>query len=70
MMTCPRCGADDCWRDEVDVGIGVMHGPYGCPCGWSEDERYDITGGPKLEGTYRVDQWGGLTPVPENTIRS
>ena len=62
-MTCPRCGNDDCWRDEADVGVGIMYGPYGCPCcGWSEDERYDVTSGPKTEGTYTLDQWGGATP--------
>jgi hypothetical protein len=60
-MICPRCGAA-CWRDEVDVGVGVMYGPWGCPCGWSENVRYDVTAGPKVEGGYRVDQRGGLTP--------
>lgn len=61
-MICPNCG-EACWRDEVDVGVGVMHGPWGCPCGWSSDPGYDLTEGPKTtaEG-HRLDQWGGLTP--------
>ena len=34
-MKCPKCG-DDCERDSVDVGVGIIHGPYGCPsCAWS-----------------------------------
>jgi hypothetical protein len=37
---CPKCG-DDCWRESVDVGVGVIYGPYGCSCGWSEHEEYD-----------------------------
>jgi hypothetical protein len=65
-VNCPRCG-ESCWRDEVDVGIGVLHGPYGCPCGWSEDPRYNLTGGPKTEQRWRVDQWGGLTPPDRRT---
>lgn len=61
-MTCPRCGSV-CGRDEVDVGVGVMYGPWGCYCGWSESAEYDVSEGPKLtpEG-YEIDQWGGLTP--------
>lgn len=61
-MTCPRCGTE-CWRDEVDVGVGVMYGPWGCPCGWSESAEYDVSGGHKMQGRHRVDQWGGLTPM-------
>lgn len=61
-MTCPRCGSD-CCRDEADVGVGVMYGPWGCHCGWSENAAYDVSDGPKLtpEG-YEIDQWGGATP--------
>lgn len=62
-MICPKCGAEDCRRDSADVGVGVMYGPYGCPCGWSQDPRFDIAEGPKFEEGYRVDQWGGLTPT-------
>lgn len=61
-MSCPKCGRD-CWRDSADVGVGVIYGPYGCPCGWSESAEYDVTDGPKVtaEG-YEIDQWGGATP--------
>ena len=37
-MNCPRCGAE-CGCDEVDVGVGVMTGPYycfDCDCGWDQ----------------------------------
>lgn len=66
-MNCPKCGEQDLWRDSVDVGIGIMYGPYGCPtCGWSEDPEWDISEGPKVENGYRIDQWGGATPLPTN----
>ncbi len=64
-MNCPKCGSD-CWREEVDVGVGVIFGPYGCPeCGWSEDTYYDLSEGqdPIDERGYHKDQWGGLTKV-------
>lgn len=62
-MDCPKCKGD-CWQDSVDVGVGTIYGPWGCPdCGWSENEEYDISAGPKTtEEGYRVDQYGGLTP--------
>lgn len=61
-MTCPNCGRD-CWRDSADVGVGIIYGPYGCPCGWSESAEYDVSEGPKLaEHGYELDQWGGATP--------
>ena len=35
-MKCPSCG-DECIRDEVDIGVGMMCGPPYCRgCGWSE----------------------------------
>ena len=35
-MKCPRCGAE-CDRDEVDIGVGIQGGPWGCPdCHWTE----------------------------------
>jgi len=38
---CPECGAD-CWRDEVDIGVGVLGGPWRCSaCAWSESLPYD-----------------------------
>jgi len=62
VQVCPRCGGA-CYRDSADVGVGVIYGPWGCPCGWSEDEAYDVTGGPKFDGRYLLDQWGGATPI-------
>ncbi len=54
-MKCPKCG-EQCHRDSVDVGVGVIHGPYGCPsCGWSEDSEYDLS-----EGKAAVDEKGGV----------
>lgn len=41
---CEKCGAD-CERDEADVGVGILYGPWGCPeCGWSEVEAFDCSG--------------------------
>jgi len=37
---CPGCG-ESCDRDEVDIGVGTMYGPWRCSrCGWSAPE-YD-----------------------------
>lgn len=63
-MKCPRCN-EDCDRDSVDVGVGVIHGPYGCAsCGWSENEEYDLSGSkdPVDEKGGAIDQWGGYHP--------
>jgi hypothetical protein len=61
-LLCPKCGRW-CTRDEVDVQVGVLHGPWGCFCGWSQDAEYDLTTGPKFtENGGRIDQWGGVTP--------
>lgn len=50
-MNCQKCG-ELCDRDEVDVGVGVIYGPWGCySCGWSEDSRYDCS-----EGTSAAQQ--------------
>lgn len=54
-MLCPECGST-CYRDEVDVEVGVIKGPWGCPCGWSEDERYSHN------PDARYDSRGGFTP--------
>lgn len=70
-MTCPRCGRE-CSRDEADVGVGVIYGPWGCYCGWSESPDYDVSAGPKLTADgYQLDQWGGATPpqILESEIR-
>jgi hypothetical protein len=58
------CG-DECFRDSVDVGVGWVHGPYGCPgCGWSEDSEYDLSEGkdPVDERGGAIDQYGGYHP--------
>jgi hypothetical protein len=61
---CPKCG-EECSRDEVDVGVGVLHGPWGCPgCGWSSNSQYDHSDGGACPAQadrpgYYVDQWGG-----------
>lgn len=62
-IMCPMCGSE-CYRDEVDVVVGIIKGPYGCACGWSEDNRYNAFSDEfiKVEG-YIVDSRGGLTPI-------
>ena len=63
-MKCQKCG-EECIRDSVDVGVGIIHGPYGCEyCGWSEDEAYDLSEGqsPVDEKGGVFDQWGGYWP--------
>lgn len=64
-MICPKCENDECHRDSVDVGVGIIHGPWGCPqCGWSEDEEYDLSEGkdPVDEKGGVIDQYGGYHP--------
>lgn len=64
-MACPKCG-EECHRDSVDIGVGVMHGPWGCPaCGWSESSEYDLSGGrdPVRADGSAIDQYGGVHPV-------
>lgn len=63
-MFCPKCG-EQCHRDEVDVGVGIVTGPYGCPgCGWSEDPAYDLSNGqnPLDAKGGAIDQYGGYHP--------
>jgi hypothetical protein len=63
-MKCPKCNAD-CSHDSVDVGVGVIHGPYGCPdCGWSENSDYDLSvdKSPVDEKGGVIDQFGGYHP--------
>lgn len=56
MDYCPKCGGKELHREEADVGIGIIYGPYGCPgCGWSEDEKYDLS-----EGRNPIDEKGGV----------
>lgn len=62
-FVCPKCG-DECWREDAHNGVCIIYGPWGCPaCGWSEDPRYDVSEGDKYDRGYRLDQYGGLTPV-------
>ena len=64
-MLCEKCGVE-CERDEVDVGVGIIYGPWGCPCGWSEDSRYNSTedeeGSPaqKENPDWLIDSRGGM----------
>jgi hypothetical protein len=61
---CPNC-SEPCDRDSVDVGVGIIHGPRGCPgCGWSEDPEYDLSTGrdPVDERGGAIDQYGGYHP--------
>lgn len=65
-MTCPKCGCEECHRDEVDIGVGVMCGPYGCPaCGWSESQEYDLSDGkdPVRADGSAIDQYGVVHPA-------
>lgn len=55
-FTCPKCGSE-CQRDEADIGVGTMYGPWGCPnCAWSEAPEYDNS------IDLHIDQYGGFTP--------
>jgi len=58
-VNCPHCG-EECWRESVHNGVGLMHGPWGCPdCGWSEYPEYDCREGTRMDGADRVfDQYG------------
>ena len=56
-MVCPEC-EEDCYRDEVDIGVGTIYGPWGCPrCGWSNSALYSH---PRHQG---FDQYGGYHPM-------
>jgi hypothetical protein len=39
----------------------MIYGPYGCACGWSEWEEYDIRSGPKKVNGGYLDSRGGWT---------
>lgn len=64
---CPRCD-EVLDRDGVDVGVGIIYGPWGCECcGWSSDPQYDRSQGlapadAEHPGCH-VDQFGGVTPL-------
>jgi hypothetical protein len=62
--TCPKCGTE-CMRDYVDIGVGILYGPWGCPgCGWSEDPEYDHSEGQSMVTEHGgiKDQYGGVHP--------
>lgn len=64
---CPGCGEGQVHQDRVDIGVGVIYGPSGCPCcGWSEDPDYDMRNPenrkPDSRGGYK-DQYGGYHPA-------
>jgi len=59
---CPKCKTE-CMRDDVDVAVGTIYGPWGCPkCRWSEDDLYDLSAGQSRidESGWIKDQYGGL----------
>lgn len=43
MTKCPECGSD-CWRNEVDVEVGIYHDEWKCTnCDWTEDDMFPMT---------------------------
>ena len=70
---CGNCGEDGCWQESVDIGVGVIYGPKGCPvCGWSEDDEYNLA---KRESALdekggAIDQWGGYHPPGSLTAKA
>lgn len=45
MFSCPACKSTHGVRDEVDVGVGTIYGPYRCEdCGWNEKGACPICG--------------------------
>lgn len=71
-MRCPKCN-DDCWRDSVDIGVGIQYGPWGCPgCGWSEWDCYDLSTGkdPVDDRGGAIDQFGGYHPPGSSMARA
>lgn len=67
-MKCPKCGTE-CARDDVDIGVGMLYGPWGCPgCGWSEDSEYDLTIQEPVDAKGGAkDQYGGYHP-PDSSM--
>ncbi len=38
-LRCPECGSETI-HDEVDIGVGTMHGPARCNnCGWNQEKE-------------------------------
>ena len=41
----------DCWREGVDIGVGIEYGPWRCArCGWTEDDWVEEHIEPDYEG--------------------
>jgi len=64
---CPACGGA-CDRDEVDIGVGVLCGPWGCSCcGWVEGypivTRIEDSSVSSAESTPKCE-CGSLDPCP------
>jgi hypothetical protein len=55
-LQCPKCG-EPCDRESVDVGIGVVYGPWGCICGWSQDPEYDSSDGSAPANLANPARW-------------
>jgi hypothetical protein len=61
-LPCPLCG-EPCDRDSVNVRVGIIRGPWGCQCGWSESPEYDCRHGTMRDEKGNIlDQRGGLHP--------
>ena len=42
-MKCPECGSE-CWRNEVDIGVGVVTDEWKCTeCDWDEDRAFPMS---------------------------
>jgi hypothetical protein len=58
---CSQCGGELHW-DEVNIGVGIMTGPKGCPaCGWSEYDREAAQ--KELGADWYIDPYGGATRI-------
>lgn len=56
-MKCPECGAY-CYRDEVDVGVGIIASPWSCECGWDENLAFPME-------AHNWDEWLSDGPQPD-----
>ncbi len=62
-MICPNCKSTECWRDEIDIGVGVQCGPWHCAdCGWYEGHEADAL----IDLERELDE---TTPVPMSEER-
>jgi hypothetical protein len=60
-MKCPQCN-DDCWRDEVDIGVGTQYGPWRCSsCGWYEGHEVDSLIDAEMDDLAKELSDGGAT---------